>query len=99
VPGPYSGNQRSIWRISFLINLAILVIVLIAGAVIAVNWGNPLPIHLPTLSLGGKIVFGWLVVVVALLLCRPLCYFRFTLLCSLGPSPPLSGCDRSDWEQ
>jgi hypothetical protein len=71
VPGPYSGNQRSIWRISFLINLAILVIVLIAGAVIAVNWGNPLPIHLPTLSLGGKIVFGWLVVAVSSALLFP----------------------------
>jgi hypothetical protein len=71
VPGPYSGNQRSIWRLSFLINLAIVVVVLIAGTVIAVTWGNPLPIHLPTLGLGGKIVFGWLVVVVAFALLFP----------------------------
>jgi hypothetical protein len=71
VPGPYSGNQRWIWRVSFLINLAITAVVLIAGTVIAVKWGNPLPIHLPTLNLGGKIVFGWLVVVVAFALLFP----------------------------
>jgi hypothetical protein len=55
-----------------VINLAIVLVVLVAGTVIAVNWGNPLPIQLPASGLGGKIVFGWLVVVVASALLFPI---------------------------
>ena len=71
VPGLTSKNQQSIWRFSFLINLAIAVVVLLAGAAIAVNWGNPIPIHLPSLSLGGKILFGWVVIAISFALLFP----------------------------
>jgi hypothetical protein len=36
--------------------------VLAAGTAVAAIWGNPIPVHVSASTLGGKIVFGWLVI-------------------------------------
>jgi hypothetical protein len=61
MPAELARNRRGIRDRSFLINLAILFLVLAAGTAVAVIWGNPIPVHVSATTLGSKIVFGWLV--------------------------------------
>jgi len=65
MPAELSRNRRGIRRRSFLINLAILFLVLAAGTAVAVIWGNPIPVQVSATTLGSKIIFGWVAIGVA----------------------------------
>jgi hypothetical protein len=53
------------WRRSFWISGAICVVGLVGVTLVAVKWGNPIPIHVPNRDLSGTILFGWLVIALA----------------------------------
>jgi len=53
------------WRRSYWITFAMSIVGLVGVTVVAINWGTPLSVGLPNFSLGGRILFGSLVIVFA----------------------------------
>jgi hypothetical protein len=65
MPDKLLKSQRVMWRRSFWISGAICMVGLVGVTLVAVKWGNPIPIHVPNRDLSGTILFGWLVIALA----------------------------------